>query len=71
MVYVDAVVESGRNPVEHAPDSARVWGVSRLARGTGRPNLSSETKSSGANGDRGKTFFPVCLADHDYSRIGN
>ena len=34
----------------------------------GRPNLSRDTKFSGANGDREKSFFPVHLTT---SRIGN
>ena len=42
--------------------------MSRLARGTGRPNLSRETNFSGANGDREKNIFPVQLTT---SRIGN
>ena len=37
-------------------------------RGTGRPNLSRETKFSGANGDREILFFLVQLTT---SRIGN
>ena len=37
-------------------------------RGTGMPNLSRETKFSGANGDRKKFIFPVQLTT---SRIGN
>ena len=31
----------------------------------GLPNLSRETKFSGANGDREKLVFPVQLADHE------
>ena len=38
--------------------------MSRLTRGTGRPNPSRETKFSGANGDREKLYFP-CSTDHE------
>ena len=31
-------------------------------RGTGRPNLSCETKFSGVNGDRGKAHFPYSIS---------
>ena len=37
-------------------------------RGTGRPNLTRDTKLSGANGDRENSVFPVQLTT---SRIGN
>ena len=42
--------------------------MSRLWRGTGRPNLSRETEFSGANGDRKKFTFLVQLTT---SKIGN
>ena len=42
--------------------------MSRLTWGTGRPNLSRETKFAGANGDREILIFPAQLTT---SRIGN
>ena len=42
--------------------------MSGLTRGTGLPNPSSETKLSGANGDREISIFPVQLTT---GRIGN
>ena len=53
-----------RGTREKGLDSAWFWRMSGLARdGTGRPNLSSETKFSGANGDREKHF--LCSIDHE------
>ena len=50
-------------------DSAWVWRMSGLMRdGTGRPDLSRETKFLGASGDRRNFIFPVELTT---SRIGN
>ena len=70
----DAVAESGENPVSKLPDLAWSWRMSRLTwdgtgrDGTGRPNLSLETKFSGAIEDREKNKFPVQL---NTSRISN
>ena len=54
--YVDAVAETGRNPVSKhqiQPEYGLTVG--------GRSNLSRETKLSGANEDREKFIFPVLL----------
>ena len=57
---MDAVAENGRDPVnEHQ--------IQR--NGTGRPNLSRETKFSGANGNRETYIFSFQLTTS--SRIGN
>ena len=45
---------------EKAPDSARVWRMSRLTLDV-TADPSRETKFSGANGDRQCSFFPVQL----------
>ena len=58
---MDAVAELGRNPVSkhHIQLECGEWVV---CRGAGRPNLSPETKISGANGDREISVFPVQLS---------
>ena len=53
-IYVDAVAESERNPVRKHQTHQPECGDEQANNGTGRPNLSRETKFSGANGDGGK-----------------
>ena len=61
---VDVVAESGRKPVNMTRFSRSVERMSRLTRdGTGQPNLSCETKISGANGDR---QIHLASADHQH-----
>ena len=64
---MDTAAEVGRNPASKhqiQPECGECAGC----RGTGRPNMSRETKFSGANGDREIFIFPVQLTT---SRIGN
>ena len=62
-IYVDAVAESGRNPVSKQRNQPE-YGEWAGLRGTGLPNPSHETKSSGASGDREILIFS-CSADHE------
>ena len=59
-VYMDAVVESGRNPVS----KRQIQRMDRLTRGETGENPSRETKFSGANGNRGKNA-PSGSADRE------
>ena len=67
--WTPSVEESGRTPGSKNQIQAFHRWVERASwRGTGRPNLSRETKFSGANGDSEKNTLPVQLTT---SRIGN
>ena len=69
MVWMDAVVESGRNERNPRVSTRFSLGVENERAGARmvRSNLSHETKFSGANGDKESIIFPVQLT---MSRIG-
>ena len=65
-VHVDAVAEKiGRNSAsKHQPIRFSLSVENKRADGTGRPNMSRETKFSGTNGD-GKKIVSTGSADHE------
>ena len=69
---MDAAAEIGRNPVSKRTRFSLSMHVDWAGwRGTGRSNLSRETKISGANGDREIAIFPIQLTTSKKRRIGN
>ena len=60
---MNAVTESGRNPVNYAPDSARVWNMSGLTRGGTVESVSRDQVLRRERVQR-KYYFS-CSADHE------